>query len=224
MKKWFIVLSVSLIFVLMLSSIPASAAGPRHGAIVTQTDEAKWSGITADIVLPKTATIKNGYADWYLGLGSAVVESGISKTASGYKVFLGTGSQGGSQYWNSEYDSSIKDGARVNLKLINNGDGTVSLYVNGKLRYKQPVYNPSRLKNLDVVKMVHGVQDNGTNSYSQASFSNVQLRANTSGSVYKKWDGTVKSSLLRKNLESGASTPKFTVISSVPLSTTLSAQ
>ena len=79
MKKWFIVLSVSLIFVLMLSSIPASAAGPRHGAIVTQTDEAKWSGITADIVLPKTATIKNGYADWYLGLGSAVVESGISK-------------------------------------------------------------------------------------------------------------------------------------------------
>lgn len=146
MKKCFTVLIVSLAFVLMFSSLPASAASPRHGAIVTQTDEAKWSGISADIVLPKTATIKNGYADWYLGLGSAVVESGISKTSSGYKVFLGSGSQGGSKYWNSEYDTSIKDGARVNLKLINNGDGTVSLYVNGKLRYKQPVYNPSRLK------------------------------------------------------------------------------
>ena len=58
MKKWFIVLSVSLIFVLMLSSIPASAAGPRHGAIVTQTDEAKWSGISADIVLPKQPPLK----------------------------------------------------------------------------------------------------------------------------------------------------------------------
>ncbi|MDM5297078.1 hypothetical protein QUF51_02740 [Bacillus pumilus] len=224
MKKWLSIFSVSLAFVLMLSSLPASAAGPRHGAIVTQTDEAKWSGISADIVLPKTANIKNGYTDWYLGLGSAVVESGISKTSSGYKVFLGSGSSSGSQYWNSEYDTSIKDGARVNLKLINNGDGTVSLYVNGKLRYKQPVANPSRLKNLDVVKMVHGVQDNGANSYSQASFSNVQLRADTTGSVYKKWDGTVKSSLLRKNLESGAPAPTFTVHSSIPLSTTLSAQ
>lgn len=224
MKKWFTIFSVSLVFVLTLSSLPASAAGLRHGAIVTQTNEAKWSGISADITLPKKATIKNGYADWYLGLGSAVVESGISKTPSGYKVFLGSGAQSGSQYWNSEYDKNITDGSRVNLKLINNGDGTVSLYVNGKLRYKQPVANPSRLKNLDVVKMVHGVQDNGTNSYSQASFSNVQLRANASGSVYKKWDATIKSSLLRKNLESGAAAPKFTVISSIPLSTTLSAQ
>lgn len=70
-------------------------------------------------------------------------------------------------------------------------------------------------------KMVHGVHDNGNNSYSQARFSNAQLRTNTSGSVYVPWDASVGHTYSRVNLTPNGSA-NFTRQSALPLSTTLS--
>ncbi|MGE8082009.1 hypothetical protein [Peribacillus loiseleuriae] len=200
-------------------------AADRHGAVKTETTEKKWTGISADIVLPKTVNVVGSasYVDWYLGLGDAVIESGISRTPQGYKVFLNSGEkEGGSQYWVSEYDPTIKDGDRVSLKLVNNNDGTVSLYVNNnpKARYTQAIYKPSRLAPTDIVKMVQGVQDAGGSSFSQASFSNVLLRANASGTVYTPFDGKIPYKTTRVDVGGN----DFTVFSHVPLSTSLSAQ
>ncbi len=64
----------------------------------------------------------------------------FQKTPSGYKVFLNSGyneSGQNNKYWNTQYDTSIKDGDRVNLKIINNGNGTVTMYVNGIPRYEK---------------------------------------------------------------------------------------
>lgn len=68
--------------------------------------------------------------NWYLGIGASKVEGDISKTPSGYKVFLNSGyneTGQNSKYWNTQYDTSIKDGDRVNLKIINNRNGTVTM-------------------------------------------------------------------------------------------------
>ncbi|MGG8364449.1 hypothetical protein ACQ9BK_28560, partial [Bacillus cereus] len=67
------------------------------------------------------------------------------------------------------------------------------------------------------VKMVQGVEDAGRNSFSQASFSNVLLRADTSGSSYKSWNSSISSSFSRH----GTYGSNFTVYSQVPLSASL---
>ncbi|MFD6903523.1 hypothetical protein [Streptomyces diastaticus] len=214
-KKSFISLGMVLLFISMFASTSFAAS---EGAVKTVTNNKSYTGITADIVLPTSIRVNSGYVNWYLGIGAAKVEGGISKTPTGYKVFLNTGyneSSQNSKYWNSQFDSTINDGDRVNLKLVNNGDGTISMYVNGNLRYKQPVYGTLGL--YEQVKMVQGVEDNGTNSFSQASFSNVQLRANTTGSVYHKWDGTIPSTFSRY----GSYGSDFYVYSQVPLSSKL---
>ncbi|EJR29446.1 hypothetical protein IIE_05059 [Bacillus cereus VD045] len=119
--------------------------------------------------------------NWYLGIGASKVEGGISKTPSGYKVFLNSGyneSDQNNKYWNTQYDTSIKDGDRINLKIFNNVNGTVTMYINGIPRFaNQPVYGS--FSQYEPVKMVQGVEDTGRNSFSQASFSNVHLRADT---------------------------------------------
>ncbi|MGE8080986.1 hypothetical protein [Peribacillus loiseleuriae] len=219
-RKISVLLSIMLTFVFISNN---AYAADRHGAVKTETTEKKWTGISADIVLPKTVNVVGSasYVDWYLGLGDAVIESGISRTPQGYKVFLNSGEkEGGSQYWVSEYDTNIKDGDRVALKLINNNNGTVSLYVNNVLRYTKPVYKPSRLAQFDIVKMVQGVQDAGGSSFSQASFSNVLLRADASGAVYTPFDGKIPYKTTRVDVGGN----NFTVYSHVPLSTSLFAQ
>lgn len=155
--------------------------------------------------------------NWYLGIEASKVEGGISKTPSGYKVFLNSGyneSGQNNKYWNTQYDTSISN--RVNLKIINNGNGTVTMYVNGIPRYtNQPVYGS--FSQYEPVKMVQGVEDTGRNSFSQASFSNVLLRADTSGSIYKSWNSSISSSFSKH----GTYSNNFTVYSQVPLSASL---
>ncbi|WP_246027981.1 hypothetical protein [Paenibacillus xylaniclasticus] len=192
----------------------------RHGAMKTVTNEAKWTGISATLNLPQTVNVTSGYVDWYLGLGKEVVEAGISRIKGGqYKCFLGTGHNNGGKY--ESVPVSLKDGDKVTLKLIDNGDNTISLFMNGtEIHSKFPVKN-GRLGTYNTVKMVHGVEDDGTSSYSQASFSNVQLRANTSGSVYVPWDGSVTFTYTREHLTPNGGA-NFTGHSAVPLSTSLS--
>lgn len=179
-KKKMMYLVGSLLISLSMFSTTSFAA--TEGAVKSVTNSS-YTGIAADINLPKSVVVKDGYVNWHLGIGASKVEGGISKTPSGYKVFLNSGyneSGQNSKYWNTQYDTSIKDGDRVNLKIINNGNGTVTMYVNG---ISSPVYGS--FSQYESVKMVQSVEDTGRNSFSQASFSNVLLRADTSGSSYK---------------------------------------
>lgn len=215
-KKKMMYLVGSLLISLSMFSTTSFAA--TEGAVKSVTNS-KYTGIAADINLPKSVVVKDGYVNWYLGIGASKVEGGISKTPNGYKVFLNSGyneSGQNSKYWNTQYDTSIKDGDRVNLKLVNNGNGTVTMYVNGSPRYtNQPVYGT--FSQYEPVKMVQGVEDAGRNSFSQASFSNVLLRADTSGSTYKSWNSSISSSFSRH----GTYGSNFTVYSQVPLSASL---
>ncbi|MGG8364952.1 hypothetical protein, partial [Bacillus cereus] len=167
-KKKMMYLVGSLLISLSMFSTTSFAA--TEGAVKSVTNS-KYTGIAADINLPKSVVVKDGYVNWYLGIGASKVEGGISKTPNGYKVFLNSGyneSGQNSKYWNTQYDTSIKDGDRVNLKLVNNGNGTVTMYVNGSPRYtNQPVYGT--FSQYEPVKMVQGVEDAGRNSFSQAS-------------------------------------------------------
>lgn len=204
--------------IVSLSMFTSTSFAQSEGGIKTITNS-KYTGISADIQLPNSAVVKYGYVNWYLGIGAAKVEGGISKTPQGYRVFLNTGykeSKEDKRYWISQPDPSIKDGDRVNIKLVNNGDKTVTMYVNWIPRYvSQPVFGT--FSQYEPVKMVQGVEDIGDNSFSQASFSNVQLRTNTTGAIYKNWDGSVPSSFARHETYGS----HFNVYSHVPLSASL---
>lgn len=197
----------------------------RHGAMRTITTSASWTGIQATLRLPQSVTVHPqennpaSYVDWYLGLGSTVVEAGISRTNTTYRCFLGTGSNLGGKF--ESVPVNLRNGDSVRLKLVNNGNNTISLFMNDVEIHANFPIRPGRLGTYDVVKMVHGVHDNGNNSYSQASFSNVQLRANTSGSVYVPWDGSIGHTFTRVNLTPNGGA-NFTSYSAVPLSTSLS--
>ncbi|MFS1519613.1 hypothetical protein V1503_24610 [Bacillus sp. SCS-151] len=223
-KKTLLIFVGLLLMVMTMFSGTSFAAS--EGAVKVITNNKSYSGITADIKLPSNADVKTGYVNWYLGIGAAKVEAGISKTPSGYKVFCNTGykeSGSNDKYWISSYDSSIEDGDTVNLKLVNNGDNTLTMYVNGKVyeneagvKYEnRPIYDG--LAQYEQVKMVMGVEDDGSNSFSEASFSNVQLRANASGSIYKKWDSSISSEFSRYSSYGD----DFDVSSQVPLSASL---
>ncbi|MED1384139.1 hypothetical protein RVY75_27215 (plasmid) [Bacillus mycoides] len=215
-KRKMIYLVGSLLIALSMFANTSFAA--TEGAVKSVTNS-NYTGIAADINLPKSVVVKDGYMNWYLGIGASKVEGGISKTSSGYKVFLNSGyneSGQNSKYWNTQYDTSIKDGDRVNLKLVNNGNGTVTMYVNGSPKYvNQPVYGT--FSQYEPVKMVQGVEDTGSNSFSPASFSNVLLRADTSGFTYKSWNSSISSSFSQH----GTYGSNFKVYSQVPLSASL---
>lgn len=213
-KLMFIIASL----LISLSMFASTSLAASEGAVKSVTN-GKYTGISADVKLPSSVVVKSGYVNWYLGIGEAKVEGGISRTPEGYKVFLNTGyneSGKDNRYWNTQYDRSIKDGDRVNIKLVNNGNKTITMYVNGVAKYiNQPVYGA--FSQYEPVKMVQGVEDNGSNSFSQASFSNVQLRADISGANYKTWDGSVSSTFSRY----GVYGSNFYVYSQVPLSASL---
>lgn len=201
----------------------------RHGALRTITQNPDYTGITADIVLPETVDVTSGYVDWYMGIGDAHIEAGISRTKDGYKVFCGTGSQYGDQHWNSEYDNRIQDGDRVNVKLVHNYiERQLEMYVNGELYYDQPIademYSVKGLHKFDTVKTIIGVQDNGTSSHSQSSFSQVQLRANAAGSIYHDFDSSVPYNFGRVDISGNGGGDDYTVYSALPLSGALNAK
>ncbi|QQZ64512.1 hypothetical protein JI735_34300 (plasmid) [Paenibacillus sonchi] len=69
------------------------------------------------------------------------------------------------------------------------------------------------------VKMINGVQDQGGSSYSQASFSQTQLRMGTAGAVYNTWTDNLSSTSrvvisTKKAPADPTSADKFTIITS----------
>ncbi|MBS5915056.1 MAG: hypothetical protein KID09_31410, partial [Paenibacillus macerans] len=198
----------------------------RHLGMVTKTTSKKWNGIQAEIVLPSTANATvYGYIDWYLGLGEAAIESGISKkTGEGYQVFLG-----GVGLTYKSKAISLKDGQRVRLKLYQyakNGVRYVDILVNDVVQHTSQFTSAtnSAVGETDVVKMVHGVEDQGHCNYTQASFSNVQLRTGD-GSTYTPWTSNVGFSFAKKELNGSdpGMLDTITVHSQLPLSTSLKA-
>ncbi|ASA24850.1 hypothetical protein B9T62_31280 [Paenibacillus donghaensis] len=73
------------------------------------------------------------------------------------------------------------------------------------------------------VKMIHGVQDQGGSSYSQASFSQTQLRMDTAGAVYNTWTDNLSSTsrVVVGNGSDPASANQFTIYNFAPLITKL---
>ena len=196
----------------------------RHLGMVTTTESKTWNGIQAEIVLPSTASAKvYGYIDWYLGLGDAGIESGISKKAGeGYNVFLGGV---GLEYKSKSI--ALYDGQRVRLKLYQYSQGAdryVTILVNDVVQHTSQFTAATKtaVGVTDSVKIVHGVEDQGHCSYTQASFSNVQLRTGD-GSSYTPWTSSIKYKFAKKELKGSdpGMLETMTVHSQLPLSTSL---
>lgn len=201
----------------------------RHGAVRTITTAASYTGVTTKLILPTTINLVNGYVDWYVGIGETVIESGISYSYEGFKVFLGaTDASGNKAYYASNPVATLSKGQTVDLKLTyDHATKRVTLYVNGSpLPWTDNVYigtASNSLSTYNKVKMIHGVQDQGGSSYNQASFSQTQLRMDTAGAVYKTWTDDL-SKTAKVPVGEGAdpaSANKFTVYNFAPLITKL---
>ncbi|MFM9279276.1 hypothetical protein [Paenibacillus jiagnxiensis] len=197
----------------------------RHGAIVTETTSASYTGVSTKLKLPSQVNYVNGYVDWYLGIGKTNIEGGISYSSDGFKVFI-NGVEGAEKGQRSFPVSSLAKGQTVDLKLIyDHSTKRATLYLNGSpLSWTNnvPVKLLSGLNTYNTVKMVHGVQDEGGSSFSQASFSETQLRMNTSGSTYKTWTSSLSKTAPRVvSPGTSDSADQFTVYSNAPLSTKL---
>ncbi|MCY9543617.1 hypothetical protein M5X00_24175 [Paenibacillus alvei] len=197
----------------------------RHLGMVTSTKSTSWNGIQAEITLPSSSVPVYGYIDWYLGLGKAGIESGISKNAGdGYRVFLGGV---GLEY--KKKSIALYDGQKVRLKLYQYSQGNnrfVTLLVNDVEQFvtQFSAATKAAVGVTDVVKMVHGVEDQGHCSFNQTSFSNVLLRQGD-GSTYTPWTSSIPYDFVKKELNGSDSgmMSTFTVHSQLPLSTSLKA-
>ncbi|WP_051459439.1 hypothetical protein [Paenibacillus zanthoxyli] len=143
----------------------------RHGAVRTITEAANYTGVTTKLILPTTINPVNGYVDWYLGIGDASIESGISYSSQGFKVFLGASYGSTSTYYQSNVVSSLQKGQTVDLKLIyDHSTHQATLYLNGAALPWTDHVNigqaANALSTYNKVKMIHGVEDQGGSSYS----------------------------------------------------------
>ncbi|CQR56947.1 hypothetical protein [Paenibacillus riograndensis] len=203
----------------------------RHGAVRTITNSASYTGVTTKLILPTTINAVNGYVDWYLGIGDAAIESGISYSYEGFKVFLGSSYGDVSTYNESHPVASLAKGQTVDLKLVYDyATNRATLYVNGSPLPWTNNVNVGATKNLlsthNKVKMIHGVQDQGGSSYSQASFSQTQLRMDTAGAVYNTWTDNLSSTSrvvvsTKEHPADPTSADKFTIYNFAPLITKL---
>ncbi|MNI65304.1 hypothetical protein D3C73_1208050 [compost metagenome] len=127
--------------------------------------------------------------------------------------------------------ASLAKGQTIDLKLVyNRSTNRATLYVNGSpLPWTDNVDVGDTKKLLGTynkVKMINGVQDQGGSSYSQASFSQTQLRMDTAGAVYNTWTDNLSSTSrvvisTKKAPADPTSADKFTIYNFAPLITKL---
>jgi hypothetical protein len=127
--------------------------------------------------------------------------------------------------------ASLAKGQTVDLKLIyDRSTNRATLYVNGSpLSWTNNVdvgATSNLLGTYNKVKMIHGVQDQGGSSYSQASFSQTQLRMDTAGAVYNTWTPSLSTTgrvvvSTQEDPADPTSADKFTVYNFAPLITKL---
>lgn len=210
-----------------------SPAATRPGYFTKWVTTGNYYGIGGTLVIPSEATAKNGNViNFQMGLADKV-EGGISYSDAGWKVFLNTEygaclsnntEAACSKYWRSiPLTAQPQAGDQLNLKIVNNGNGTVSYYLNGSTDFNgyswanMPVFG--RLSVTTPVKILHIASDlGGTTKYKNAEWKNVVLRANASGSTYTNWTTSVGKTAHHQN------SSYFTILSSIdPLKTSFQA-
>jgi hypothetical protein len=149
--------------------------------VVTRSNDTNMTGIQGYLYLPTDFYVANNNSDYfnfYFGFGGSYMESGISyskKWGSGqeWHKFMNPGCSTGAK--SEPFSTQPTPGERIHLKLVNNGNGTATLYING---YQQwTVKSCSTMPSTNYVKMAQGAGDySGQVSYNITSFSGVQYR------------------------------------------------
>ncbi|NEN86653.1 hypothetical protein [Paenibacillus elgii] len=203
MKKTFLVL---LVFIASLSASLSASAANRDSWIKWYTQSSTYSGIVGELIVPSNVNATNSSVlNFQLGLGD-YVESGISYTAGKYKAFINTGyhackNTGKSDsecapYWRSEFlNVQPSPGEKITVKIVNNGNSTFDFYVNGSRVINGADWGTRKhfltIPATTQVKQMHITTDtDGKTHYSNASWQNVKMRANASGSTYTDWNSS----------------------------------
>jgi len=144
-----------------------------------------YSGVQATLKIPTALTLSSGnqtdYLTWYIGFtdaGGRSIEAGISYSKKNtpnahFRKMINTSC--GNSY-SEMMTVQPSSGNLVNIKLINNGNSTASLYIRGDL---VTTISCSGLATLTEAKLVHGTEGNDC-KYTNAEFQSAQYR-NSSG-------------------------------------------
>ncbi|GGG52091.1 hypothetical protein [Paenibacillus radicis (ex Gao et al. 2016)] len=202
-------LSIALFLVFtMFFSLSTNAIAATGDSIIKYYTVNSYYGIGGSLVIPSNVSAANGNViNFQLGLADTV-EAGVSFSSAGWKIFINTGYHACkansnntevfcSKYWRSvPLTTQPAAGDVLNLKIVNNGNNTVSYFLNGTSVFNGydwgnlPVYTslPATTK----VKFMHITSDfNGTTRYNNAEWKDIVLRANASGSVYTNWTSSI---------------------------------
>lgn len=206
MKKAF--LSIFVLIAMLSLSISASAEPVKSvDTFMKYYTKDTYSGISGELVIPSNVSVEgSSVLNFQLGL-SNIVEGGISYQYGRFKAHINSGRQaciakGNKESYCDQFNRTEflniqpKPGEVVTVKIVNNGNNTVDFYVNGSRVINgndwgtRPVF--VNLPATTQVKQMHisTVTDGRIATYSNASWKNVKLRANSAGTVYKNWDSS----------------------------------
>ncbi|MDQ0493780.1 hypothetical protein [Paenibacillus brasilensis] len=199
----------------------------RHAGIVAETTSANYTGLTAKLTIPSSIHVNDGYVDWYMGIGKSAIEAGISyKAGVGFKVFINGVVDADKEGVRSKPVSFLSPGQTVDMKLVyNHGTKKATLYINSKpIDWATEVTATAdalkRLSTYNTVKLVHGVEDSGFNTFSQATYSSPQLRMDTAGTQYKAWTSSLSTTVPRVLGDAG-SADRLYILQKFPMETRL---
>jgi len=156
-----------------------------------QKDNYSYKGIIAYLKIPSDADVSDGnatdYLNWYIGFNDAnghKVEAGINftkkynKTTKQFGKFINA--NGANLTDSLPLTNQPSPGDLIKLKLVNNGNNSVSFFINDSLFYS----GSCTIGNLVQVKLVHGTEGNAC-EYTDAEFRSAQYR-NSSG-TWTSW-------------------------------------
>jgi hypothetical protein len=139
----------------------------------------KYYGIQATLNLPQNLKVPkdHSYVAFYLGFDNTC-EGGISYKNEKWNRFLNCGKDNSGKLINWSQPIGERIPSQIHVKLVNNGDGSASLYIGHSLAI---TLNPG-LPNATTVKAVHSTyngkntREQDRNSYTDASFTNIQIK------------------------------------------------
>jgi hypothetical protein len=132
----------------------------------------KYYGIQGTLILPKNLKVPDDYSyvAFYLGFDDTC-EGGVSYKLGSWRRFLNCGASGN---WSEPIGSNLPP--KIDIKLVNNGDGSASLYIGHTLAKTIQ----ASLGATTTVKAVHSTYNPSgavqLNSYINASFINLQVK------------------------------------------------
>jgi hypothetical protein len=152
------------------------------------SNAATYTGVQATIRVPDSWTVpaSNDFINFYIGFGD-LVEAGISwGFANGaWHYFL----NGAGQFHSTAFNPQPTSGTQIRVKLVNNGNGNVSFYVNDVLAWSG---TNGSLGSQSKVKQVIAAHDNIGDwmvDHSQVPFSQVKVRL--ANGTWVDWDSSI---------------------------------